>query len=690
MDKSAGLTLGVQLIVKNEAGLLPRCLASIDGADEVIVVDTGSTDHTLDIARTYGAAVYEIPWTHDFSAARNAGLSHAAADWILVLDADEVLHTPIGTIRSLLQNSGALAYTVRIENLLGYSPEDRLHHSSVRLFRNGQGFHFSGRIHESVDSSILHTHGSAAIHSSSIELIHTGYLPEIISSKNKLTRNEHLLCLALAEEPEDAFHSYNLAVNCCQNGRLQEAEELLRHSLNYAPLQISYRPSIIRDLCKIYLAAGKVKAIDSLLARELARYSDYPDLHFIQGQSWEMQGLWEHAYQAYQHAVDSAALTVPHRAYVSEHGMDSFRPLQRMGWIAQQLGQLEEAARLFHRSLQHHSVYPPALLGIASAFQQLEVPDENIAVLLQQLAGTEQGRARAAILCTLNEIGAHRVIAGLPSELYPLEAETLIIRLSSWIMTGQYPLFRQTAAGLRSNGLQLSTGALDAETARQLWLLEALCRWEHGEALPQEDELSVPAELRSGLLFIDQHLASKETASQAALTASGHAPLLTEIIRLAVKLEFVPLSKVIAAVFPACREDLAAVLYEEGWRAEAGELFIALVSSNQAPEAGTTLQYLGELLLDKGHYAEAAGWYRLLSGQESGSGAANAGLSLCYLQLARQALEEAIGSFKGAKVHGPLQEDLTATAHAITVLNRVPWHTSWNYRQRRRGAEPDL
>ena len=84
-------TLGVQLIVKNEAGLLPRCLATLQGADEIIVVDTGSTDQSIAVAAKYGATVVEEPWADDFSAARNTGLAHAASDWILVLDADETL-----------------------------------------------------------------------------------------------------------------------------------------------------------------------------------------------------------------------------------------------------------------------------------------------------------------------------------------------------------------------------------------------------------------------------------------------------------------------------------------------------------------------------------------------------------------------------------------------------------------------
>ncbi len=83
-------TLSVCMIVKNEEKSLPRCLESIKNvADEIIIVDTGSTDNTMSIARDFGAKVYQYAWKDNFSEARNHSLSHASCDWILQIDADE-------------------------------------------------------------------------------------------------------------------------------------------------------------------------------------------------------------------------------------------------------------------------------------------------------------------------------------------------------------------------------------------------------------------------------------------------------------------------------------------------------------------------------------------------------------------------------------------------------------------------
>ena len=89
---SEKLRISVCLIARDEDQFLDRCLSSIrEIASQIVLVDTGSTDRTVDIAKSHGAEVHHFIWCDDFSAARNAGLEHARGDWILVLDADEEL-----------------------------------------------------------------------------------------------------------------------------------------------------------------------------------------------------------------------------------------------------------------------------------------------------------------------------------------------------------------------------------------------------------------------------------------------------------------------------------------------------------------------------------------------------------------------------------------------------------------------
>src|SRR5262245_57509130 len=94
--------LSLTMIVRNEEESLDRCLASARGlADELIVVDTGSTDRTVEIARAHGASVHHFKWCDDFAAARNVALRHATGQWCLHLDADEwVVEAEAGALRA--------------------------------------------------------------------------------------------------------------------------------------------------------------------------------------------------------------------------------------------------------------------------------------------------------------------------------------------------------------------------------------------------------------------------------------------------------------------------------------------------------------------------------------------------------------------------------------------------------------
>ncbi len=169
------MRLSLAMIVKDEARFLPRCLASVKGlVDEIVVVDTGSTDGTPGLAEAAGARVLHWAWTGDFSEARNASLAACTGDWILVLDADEALDAADhGMIRVALDVPDAHAYILplrtyltsgaymghggtlqpndqRYDMGLGYSHMDLSRH--LRLFRAQTGPVYRGRVHELPDA----------------------------------------------------------------------------------------------------------------------------------------------------------------------------------------------------------------------------------------------------------------------------------------------------------------------------------------------------------------------------------------------------------------------------------------------------------------------------------------------------------------------------------------------------------
>lgn len=175
IDKNKKNTLSLCMIVKNEEKHLVRCLRSVrDVVDEIIIVDTGSTDKTKDIATVFGAKLFNFPWTGDFSAARNESLKYATGDWILVLDADEVISSrDYDELKKLIGKSTSkpAAYAIVTRNymsnvsVIGWTPKDGQYpeeagagwvpSSKVRLVPRRKDVFFSNPVHELLEYSLI-------------------------------------------------------------------------------------------------------------------------------------------------------------------------------------------------------------------------------------------------------------------------------------------------------------------------------------------------------------------------------------------------------------------------------------------------------------------------------------------------------------------------------------------------------
>ncbi|RCW49531.1 glycosyltransferase family 2 protein [Paenibacillus prosopidis] len=133
----------LSMIVKDEEERLEACLASVaEYVDEIIVVDTGSTDNTVWIARQFGARIIQVPWENDFAKARNVGLEQATKRWVLCLDADErLMPVPSGYLSYLITQEDVHGYYVRIKSFIGQSSDgEYMTDETCRLFRNDRPF----------------------------------------------------------------------------------------------------------------------------------------------------------------------------------------------------------------------------------------------------------------------------------------------------------------------------------------------------------------------------------------------------------------------------------------------------------------------------------------------------------------------------------------------------------------------
>lgn len=240
------------MIVKNEEKFLPGCLESVkDTVDEIIVVDTGSSDRTIEIALSFNAKIYHLEWKNDFSLARNESIKHATGDWILILDADERLETADKAKLKKYLNSNYDGYYVKVISF-GRDGKPEAINEYPRLFRNNPNYRFEGRIHEQISNSILKNGGKLG--RADIKIIHLGYAQDDETMSRKYERNLSILFEQLKENPNDAYALYHIGIVKILKGEINEGISFLRKSISI-PRERSNLGNSVRAV--IYNVLGK-------------------------------------------------------------------------------------------------------------------------------------------------------------------------------------------------------------------------------------------------------------------------------------------------------------------------------------------------------------------------------------------------------------------------------------------------
>jgi tetratricopeptide (TPR) repeat protein len=250
------------MIVKNEEESLATCLRSVaDLVNEIIVVDTGSSDQTKGIAARFGARVHDFAWVNDFSAARNESLRHAGGEWIVWFDADESLDEAnrqrLHALFTRLPDSN-VAYVMTqmclreasLHGLSGYA--DRLV-EQVRLFRNHREIRWQHRVYEQILPGVRRTGGELT--KTDIVIQHPGYSdPDL--HRRKIERNLALAELEHLEHPEDAYVLYSLGVFLQRLGRTAESLRYLQPCVEKITPTANYAAKAYALLTQGYMQTG--------------------------------------------------------------------------------------------------------------------------------------------------------------------------------------------------------------------------------------------------------------------------------------------------------------------------------------------------------------------------------------------------------------------------------------------------
>ena len=253
------------MIMKNEEEELPLVLASAAGlADEMVIYDTGSTDHSVALARKLGARVIEGYWDEDFSRARNEALKYCSGEWILWLDADEAVHGDKAAFRARLARERIFdAYAVPIECLEGVGLSGRMAFVASRVFRRRR-CRWIGPVHEQV-GDLESENSPPTTNCSELRILHRGYTNLKAQSKDVIERNLRLARQALDDPNVDrsrALYDYGRTLAGGEDpsaaiAALREAVELTDVSM--------VRRTALRTIFDVHLALGEFEEASAVI-----------------------------------------------------------------------------------------------------------------------------------------------------------------------------------------------------------------------------------------------------------------------------------------------------------------------------------------------------------------------------------------------------------------------------------------
>jgi glycosyltransferase involved in cell wall biosynthesis len=367
---TSGARLSLCMIVRDEAENLADCLACVkDIVDEMIVVDTGSSDGTADLARNLGAKVFSFPWCDDFSAARNESIRHATGDYIIWLDADdrfdEENRSKIKRLKDSLPPERNLAFQFILSNRQNGREMDRCR--QMRLFPRLDDVGFDGRIHEQVTYS-LHRKGIRT-EETDIRVDHMGY-PDLEGLRNKAQRNVRLMRLEAAERPENWANRFHLA---CALVLLRDLEEAYRENLwvvkesRCSAESPEWHYNAILHLSRLSQGRGNVEEALAWLDRAEELRPGDGFLAFSRGELLLAAGRPEEAYttliEAENRPIETGVFPLP---------TDTIRVLTQYykGQAVDRLGRPEEAEAIYRKVLTENPGEPNAMLGLAGLLLQ--------------------------------------------------------------------------------------------------------------------------------------------------------------------------------------------------------------------------------------------------------------------------------------------------------------------------------
>jgi tetratricopeptide (TPR) repeat protein len=360
-------TISLCLIVRNEEENLAACLRPVQAVvDEIVVVDTGSTDRTAEIAAELGAKVFSFPWCDDFSAARNEGLRHATGDWILWFDADDRMDEEnVARLAALCKGLGPDSPDVYTFQVL--SPVAPGLHSGGwvthgRLFRRASNLHWERRIHEElvpIDRS--NPHAKPTIGWSGLMVRHVGY-EDPLRRRRKLYRDLRLLQLDYAINPDDPLTLLYLGWGHMEAGHLEQALRFLRRGVARSPVPRKHLALLAQAQARLGQKAAALKTCQ----QGLTAFPDDPELLYLCGTL-----LGEKRDLAGAEQVLLRLVNLPPQCYYHlgvEDGLQTEKAPFMLGLLYHEQRRFAEAESQFRFAIRHNPRSSQAWIGLGQLY----------------------------------------------------------------------------------------------------------------------------------------------------------------------------------------------------------------------------------------------------------------------------------------------------------------------------------
>jgi tetratricopeptide (TPR) repeat protein len=340
-----------------------------DLVDDIVIVDTGSTDRTKEISAEFGARVIGFAWTNSFADARNECLRHARGSWILSIDADDYLDDlNRAKLRTIFENlpdeNLAYVFTVRCPLAQGHGPP--VIADQVRLFRHRPEHRWRCRVHEQILPALEES--GARIQRTEIVFEHTGYQDAALT-RGKIERNLNLLLLDHQEQPEDPYVLFNLGWTYIDLGRAAEALPLLRGSLERAESSRNYLPLLYGLLVRCLQQLGQEDEASAMCQAGRARVPEDGGLLFQEGLLRGQRGDASGAEACFRELVRSPLSVVRDvRLLCRVEGLHGYLARHHLALALSDQGRVTEAEAEWRAALEEQPDFIPAEIELAKLF----------------------------------------------------------------------------------------------------------------------------------------------------------------------------------------------------------------------------------------------------------------------------------------------------------------------------------